>query len=148
MKTFNRLLLFVLAAFPFTACSPKATPSSAIMTQGNNPYAPQSSDSVLIRGEITVDSAALTVAETQSLQVILNFAYFQPTPCHQLRVEVSQPDAQNRIDISAYTVAEKNKVCTLMALATPLQASLNLGSFSSGHYVVFLNNTQIGEFDS
>ena len=148
MKTFNRLLLFVLAAFPFTACSPKATPSSAIMTQGNNPYAPQSSDSVLIRGEITVDSAALTVAETQSLQVILNFAYFQPTPCYQLRVEVGQPDAQNRIDISAYAVAEKNKVCTLMALATPMQASLALGSFPQGQYSVWLNGKQVGDFAS
>jgi hypothetical protein len=61
---------------------------------------------------------------------------------------VSQPDAQNRIDVNAYAVAEKNKACTLMALATPLQASLDLGSFPQGQYSVWLNGKQVGEFAS
>jgi len=50
--------------------------------------------------------------------------------------------------LKAYAVAEKDKPCTLMALATPLQASLNLGNFPHGHYFVELNGNQIGEFDS
>ena len=147
MKTLNRILLFVLAALLFTACSPKATPTPSIVP-GNNPYAPQASDSALMRGEVTIDSASLNVGESQPLQVTLNFAYFQPTPCFQLRVEVSQPDAQNRIDVNAYAVAEKNKACTLMALATPLQATLDLGSFPQGQYSVWLNGKQVGEFAS
>ena len=147
MKTFNHILLFVLATFLFTACGPKIT-SIPTMSQGDNPYAPQASDSALMRGGVTIDSASLTIAETQPPQVILNFAYFQPTPCYQLRVEVGQPDAQNRIDISAYAVAEKNKVCTLMALATPMQASLALGSFPQGQYSVWLNGKQVGDFAS
>ena len=79
---------------------------------------------------------------------MVNFAYFQPTPCYQLRVEISAPDSENRIALKAYAIAEKGKVCTLMAFATPLQASLDLGSFPRGHYVVFLNDNQIGEFNS
>jgi hypothetical protein len=79
---------------------------------------------------------------------MVNFAYFQPTPCYKLRVEPSGPDAQNQISLKAYAVAEKNKPCSLMALATPLQASLNLGSLPNGHYTVSLNGDQIGEFDS
>jgi hypothetical protein len=63
-------------------------------------------------------------------------------------VEISEPDADNRITLKAYAVAEKDKPCALMALATPLQASLNLGSFPNGHYSVWLNENQIGEFDS
>jgi hypothetical protein len=63
-------------------------------------------------------------------------------------VEVSQPDAQNRINVTAYAVAEKDKACTLMALATPLQANLNLGSFLQGHYSLWLNGDQVSEFDS
>jgi len=35
-----------------------------------------------------------------------------------------------------------------MALATPLRASLNLGSFPYGHYSVWLNAVKAGEFDS
>jgi hypothetical protein len=147
MKTFNRILLFVLATSLFTACSPKATPTP-VVSQGDNPYAPQAGDNALMRGEITIDSASLNIGASQPLQVALNFAYFQPTPCYQLRVEVNQPDAQNRIEVSAYAVAEKDKACTLMALATPLQASLNLGSFPQGQYSVLLNGKQVGDFAS
>jgi hypothetical protein len=35
-----------------------------------------------------------------------------------------------------------------MALATPLQASLTLSGFSTGHYSLWLNDQQVGEFNS
>ena len=143
MKSFKRIWLFVWVFGLLSACGPKAAGS-----QGNNPYAPQAGDSALLRDEIKIDSATLNPTMTQPGQVTLDFAYFQPTPCHQLRVEVSKPDAQKRINVSAYAVAEKDKACALMALATPLQASLNLGSFRHGHYSVWLNGAKAGEFDS
>jgi len=61
---------------------------------------------------------------------------------------VSQPNAQKRIDMTAFAVAEKDKPCSLMALATPLQAGLHLGTYPPGHYRIWLNGTEIGEFDS
>ena len=151
MKTFNRILLFMLAALIFTACAP--TPASTFtpippVNQGNNPYAPQPGDASMQRGEVRIASSSLNVAESQPPQITLNFSYFPPTPCFQLRAEVNPPDAQNHINISAYAVAEKDKACTLMALATPLKASLALGSFPKGHYEVWLNNSKVGEFDS
>ena len=146
MKQFKNILLFALTVVLIAACGPKATETPVF--QGDNPYAPQASDSALMTGDITVDSSAVFLTKSQPPQVMVNFAYFQPTPCYQLRVEVSAPDADRRIHLKAYAVAEKDKACTLMALATPLQASLNLGSFPSGHYTVILNDNQIGEFDS
>jgi hypothetical protein len=146
MKTSKYILLFVLIAMLLTACGPKATGTPIF--QGNNPYAPQAGDSDLMHGDITIDSASVSLTKSQPPQVTLNFAYFQPTPCYQLRVEVNGPDAQKRIDISAYAVAEKDKPCTLMALATALQASLNLGSLPSGHYSLWLNGSKVDEFDS
>ena len=146
MKTFIRIISFVIAILLFSACAPKAT--EAPIFQGENPYAPQAGDSNLMAGDITVDSASVFMAKSQPPQWMVNFAYFQPTPCYQLRVEVNNPDAQNQIQLKAYAVAEKDKPCTLMALSTPLQASLNLGSLPEGHYTVFLNGNQIGEFDS
>ena len=147
MKTFNRIVSFVFAVLLMTACAPKASAAPAVL-QFNNPYAPQPGDSELMVGDITIDSSSVSLAESQPPQVMVNFAYFQPTPCYQLRVEVSGPDAQNQINLKGYAVAEKDKPCALMALATPLQASLNLGSFPKGHYTVSLNGKQIGEFDS
>jgi hypothetical protein len=147
MKTFNRIPLFVVFALLFTACSPKAAPVSQVFP-GNNPYAPQAGDGAMMRGDIRVAISSLSLAKSQPPQVTVYFGYFQPTPCYKLRVEVSQPDAQNRINLNAYAVAEKDKPCTLMALATPLQASLDLGSFPKGHYSVWLNGSKVDEFDS
>ena len=146
MKPLKNILLFTLAIVLLTACGPKATETPVF--QGNNPYTPQASDSDLMAGDITVDSSSVFLAKSQPPQVMVNFAYFQPTPCYQLRVEISEPDSDHRINLKAYAVAEKDKACALMALATPLQANLNLGSFPSGHYTIVLNDNQIGEFDS
>lgn len=144
MKPFKSILLVTLFITLITACGPK----SPVTLKFDNPYAPQAGDSELMAGDITVDSSSVFLAESQPQQLMVNFAYFQPTPCYQLRVEVSGPDADNNINLKAYAVAEKDKPCTLMALATPLQASLNLGNLSKGHYTVSLNENQIGEFDS
>jgi hypothetical protein len=145
MKTFRSILSAFMIVL-LSACGPKATATPVF--QGDNPYAPQPGDGDLMYNDITIDSSSVFLAESQPLQLMVNFAYFQPTPCNQLRVEISAPDAGNHISLKAYSVAEKDKPCTLMALATPLQASLNLGSFPSGHYFVVLNGNQIGEFDA
>ena len=146
MKPVKRNLILMLVIALLSACGPKAAATPVF--QGDNPYAPQADDNNLMVGDLTIDSSSVSLAKSQPPQVMVNFAYFQPTPCYQLRVEISAPDADMHIALKAYAVAEKNKPCALMALATPLQASLNLGSFPSGHYVVLLNGNQIGEFDS
>jgi hypothetical protein len=148
MKTFNRISLWVLAVILLAACGPQATQAPAELFQGDNPYASQTGDGDLMRGDVTIDSFSLSLTKSSPPQVMLNFAYFQPTPCFKLRVEVGAPDPENRINVTAYALAEKDKPCTLMALVTPLQAGLNLGSFASGHYTIWLNGVQVGEFDS
>ena len=147
MKTFIGIALVAFSVMLFTACSTTARASNAPVG-GNNPYAAQPGDSTMMRGDLRIDSAGVSLAKSNPAQVMLHFAYFQPTPCFSLRVEPSQPDAQNRINVSAYAVAPKDKACTLMALATPLQADLNLGSFPKGHYSVWLNGAKVDEFDS
>lgn len=144
MKPFQSILLFVLLTIVLAACGPQATP---VTLQFENPYAPQSGDSDLATGEITVDSSSVYIAESYPPQLMVSFSYFQPTPCHQLRIEVTGPNNDNQIDLKAYAVTEKDKPCSLMALATPLQASLNLGSLPKGQYTVLLNGDQIGGFE-
>ena len=146
MKTFNRIVSFILAVLLLAACAPKATGTPAL--QFDNPYAPQPGDGDLMAGDINIESSSVFLAESQPPQLMVNFDYFPPTPCYELRLEVSGPDAQNQISLKAYGVAEKDKPCPLMALATPLQANLNLGSLPKGHYTVLLNGDQIGEVNS
>ena len=147
MKTFIRILFAVLAGLLFTGCGTSA-PAGASTPQSSNPYAPQPGDSAMMRGDIRLVSAGVRLAESYPPQVFLHFEYFQPTPCFSLRVKPSQPDAQKQIHITAYAVAEKDKPCALMALATPLKADLALGSFPKGHYTVWLNGSNVGDFDS
>jgi len=146
MKTLNRILSFLLAILMLAACAPKAASASEL--QFDNPYAPQAGDSELMAGDLNIDSSSVFLGESQPPQLLVNFAYFPPTPCYQLRVEVTGPDQQKQINLKAYGVAEKDKPCALMALATPLQANLNLGSLPKGHYTVVLNGNQIGEVNS
>lgn len=146
MKIFSRILSLLLTVLLFGACAPK--PTSTPVFQGENPYAPQAGDSNLRVDDITIDSSSVELTKSQPPQVMVNFAYFQPTPCHQLRVEVSGPDEQKQINLKAYAVTEKDVPCNQLIVATPLQASLNLGSLPKGHYTVLLNGHQIGEFDS
>src|SRR5690349_24510925 len=80
MKNINRISLIVVVLMLLTACGPKI-PSTPVF-EGDNPYAPQAGDSDLMTGEITVDSASLVLAKSQPPQVMVNFAYFQPTPCY------------------------------------------------------------------
>jgi hypothetical protein len=143
MKPFKTVLLSVILIAVLSACGSQAQAATAPL-KFDNPYAPQPGDGDLMAGDIKVDSASVFLAESQPPQVMVQINYFQPTPCYQLRVEASGPDAQNQINLKAYAVAEKDKPCTLMALATPLQASLNLGSLPKGHYTILLNGDQIG----
>ncbi len=145
MKTFIRTLVLAVGVLAFAAC---ASGGDAALSGGNNPYAPQAGDSNMLRGEIRVVSASTRLAESNPPQLMLDFDYFQPTPCFQLRVEPQQPDAQNEIKVSAYAVTEKDKACTLMALATPLHANLNLGRVPKGTYTVWLNGKEIGTVSS
>lgn len=155
MKIVIRSLLLVITSIVFTACGAQPTPvlpqllptTQGQGAQGNNPYVPQPGDANMQRGDVTIDSASITRMEGTPPQILLNFSYFPPTPCYQLRVEVTPPDAQNRVNVTAYAVAEKDKPCNLMALTTPLPASLELGSLPTGHYSLWLNGAMVGEFD-
>ncbi|HEX9019285.1 MAG TPA: hypothetical protein VF806_08865, partial [Anaerolineaceae bacterium] len=67
-----------------------------------------------------------------------------PTPCNQPRVKLNPPDAQHKIVVEAYSVIEKNKVCTQNI--TPFQGRLaTLGGYPSGKYSVVVNDKPAGD---
>ncbi|MBL8080277.1 MAG: hypothetical protein JNM55_20070 [Anaerolineales bacterium] len=146
MKKLNCISIMILTILLIAACGPQATETPVF--QGENPYAPRPGDEDMQRDQVIIDSSSMSLAKSMPPQILLQFAYFPPTTCHELRVEVSGPDAQNQINVTAYSVVKKDQVCILMALVTPLDASLNLGSFPSGHYSLSLNGAVVGEFDS
>ena len=146
MKNILYTSILIFVGLISTACASKTTETPSF--RDDLPYIPQAGDSEMQRDEISIESSM--VASTRSLppQIMVRFTYFPPTACHQLRVEVSVPDAENKIYVSAYAVVEKDSACNLMALVTPLDESLGLVSYPAGHYNLILNDTSIGEFDT
>ena len=149
MSRLSKSFVFVaLFGVLLVACAsqPTATPAP-VPPQGNNPYAPQPGDEAMTRGDAEIISSSVLMEGSSPPQISVPLAYRLPTPCHQLRVSISQADSQNRIQLEIYGVAPKDKPCSLMALLTPQQTNISLGSFLTGHYSVWVNGQQAGEFD-
>jgi hypothetical protein len=92
---------------------------------------------------VFIDSQDILVMESFPPQYKLSLSGSLPTPCHQLRVKVSEPDAQNRIVVEAYSLVDPEEVC--IQVLEPFEANVPLGSFASGEYTVLLNNQEIGQ---
>jgi hypothetical protein len=88
----------------------------------------------------------LLIFESFSDQISISLSGDLPTPCHQLRVQVNEPDENNKIDVDAYSVVDPDMIC--IQVLEPFQASIDLGTFPSGHYSVWVNGELAGEFDS
>jgi len=113
---------------------------------GENPYAPQPGDDRLTRANAFLDSAQLLIRETYPPQIELALQGALPTPCNRLRVEIKAPDAEKRIYVEVYSLADTKLACA--QVLAPFEASVMLGSFPSGHYTVWVNGNQTGEFDA
>lgn len=111
-----------------------------------NPFAPMPDDANLSRGNVFIQEASLLIRESYPVQIALNLKGDLPTPCNQLRVEIGAPDSNNSINIDVYSVAKPDMMCT--QVLKPFEENVNLGTFPSGHYSVFVNGESVGEFDS
>ncbi|MFH2102048.1 MAG: hypothetical protein ABIJ39_01655 [Chloroflexota bacterium] len=161
MKPTITLFLFAIL---FTACVPQATelpvisqPTRADLPVTNKPdqpeptaglpgYMPQPIDAGLSRGNIYIDAVQVIVMESYPVQILLNLQGNLPTPCNHLRVDVAIPDDQNRIVVDAYSVHSETEMC--IQVLEPFDASIPLGSFPPGHYTIWVNDSQAGQFDS
>lgn len=141
---------------PFTAYIPLGSYSSGqytVMVNGEKlgqfvtAFAPQPGDDKLTRGDVTLDMTAsrLNFSGTEPNEVSANLNGFLPDPCHQLRIKPTPADTQNKITLDVYSVFDSKTACT--TVIQPFQVIYPLGSFSSGHYSVFVNGELIGEFD-
>lgn len=135
---------------PDDATSGKSTPGATEPPAGDSgegrPFAPQPGDSALTRDQAYVNESELIIAESFPPQIFLRLSGALPTPCHQLRVAVGQPDAQGQIQIDVYSVVDPDRVCA--QVLKDFNENVPLGSFPSGKYSVWVNGTMVGEFTS
>ncbi len=141
-----KLILFTLM-ITLTACAP-ATPSN-----GNEPpdpgsadYTPKPGDSKLTRDTVFLDSTDLLTMESSPLQFTLVLKGNLPSPCHGLRVAVSEPDPQNKIAVDVYSVTDPDKAC--IQVLEPFEVNFPLGSFPEGKYTLWVNGELVAEFQA
>jgi hypothetical protein len=111
-----------------------------------SPFAPKPGDDQLNRGEAFIDEASLLIRESFPPQIALSIRGSLPTPCHELRAEIEPPDPENKIEVDLYSVVDPDTIC--VQVLEPFEEQIELGTFPSGHYTVWVNGEQIGEFDS
>ncbi len=110
------------------------------------PWQPQAGDQQLDRGEAFVQTSEILTLESSPPQFMLHMSGSLPTPCHQLRVEVSKPGAENRIQVEVYSLVQPDQVC--IQVLEPFDVNVPLGSYVAGSYTVVINGEEMGEFTS
>ena len=105
-------------------------------------YAPQPGDEKLARDPVVVEGSKVLIAQSPPSQIMLHLTGRLLTPCHQLRVAVSNPDALNKLMVEVYSVASSDP-CE--ATPEPFEVTVPLGSNLKGRYTVWVNGQQISE---
>jgi hypothetical protein len=111
-----------------------------------NAFAPQPGDQDLKRGNAYLNEVDLLIRESFPPQLSLDLKGDLPTPCNKLRVDVREPDAENKIVVEVYSVIDPNQMCA--QVIEPFEASVDLGTYATGHYTVWVNEQMAGEFDT
>ena len=95
---------------------------------------------------VFIEEQGLLIRESFPPQIALSLSGNLPTPCHQLHANVTPPDAENKIIIDVYSVTDPTLICT--QVLSPFTETVELGTYPSGHYAVWVNGALAGEFDS
>jgi len=153
------VMLLAVSCVPLsnTTADPGALPPDTVVTSPPeddtatiepyvNPFSPKPGDEKLTQSNVFINEASLMIRESYPPQISLSISGDLPTPCHKLRVKIASPDQENKIMVEAYSVVDPNVVC--IQVLEPFQEYIDLGTFPSGHYSVWVNGELAGEFDS
>jgi len=119
--------------------------SRVVASPLENEFSPAPGDNELLRGNVFVNATEILLLESYPVQVQLQLTGNLPTPCHHLRVIVSAPDEQNRIQVEAYSITDPNVMC--IQVLEPFDVRVSLGDFTEGEFSLWVNGEQLGEFN-
>lgn len=97
------------------------------------------------RGGVFLDSLEVIQRESYPVQLALVLQGNLPTPCHEFRADVAEPDEQGRIVVDVYSRFDPEEVC--IQVLQPFQETVELGSHAGGTFTVWVNGEMVGEVD-
>lgn len=115
-------------------------PTSEVKTPD---YSPLPADKNLTRADAHISDMDVVLSQTEPVQGILQISGELPNPCYSLRAEVSEPDADQVINVDIYTVVDPNAICA--QVIKPYAKNIELGVLPAGKYSVKVNGTLVGE---
>ncbi len=96
-------------------------------------------------GGVTLTSISLSERfDLTPSRVVVRLLGSMPSVCNELRVEVNLPDAQGRIFMDVYSLINKDMDCD--NVFQQFEATILLGTYSSGRYTIWINEGLIGDF--
>jgi hypothetical protein len=122
-------------------------PTEDASIPGEQPqFSPRAGDDALQRGNVYVEYQQLLTLESYPLQFVLEISGNLPDPCHELRVNISEPDENGRIDVALYSLSNPEMMCIQVLQAFDI--NIPLGSFPAGEYQLYLNGEKVADFQS
>ncbi len=103
---------------------------------------PQPGEQSLDRGPVFLDTSEVLTLESAPPQFRLHLTGSLPDPCHTLRVNVSAPDAQKRIQVDVYTVVLTDMMCAQVLV--PFEVTVPIEGLQTGTYQVQVNDADLG----
>ena len=142
------LLLTLSACLPAPTVEPTSTGSAPyLIIAEENPYAPKPEDLSLQIAGVTITSVNLSERfEFTPPRVLVNFLGYMPGVCNELRINVKPPDENYRVFIDVYSLTDSAFVCE--GVFQQFEASIMLGTYSSGSYTIWVNDEPAGDFSA
>jgi hypothetical protein len=108
---------------------------------------PRSEDKSLTTGAVYIENveAITQVDETNQENDLITgpgllLAGYLPTPCNQLRLAVSEPDKDGKIEIAAYTVSDPDVMC--IQVLQPFATFVPMKDLPAGQYTISINENE------
>lgn len=138
--------LIVVLSLLLTACSelisqPYPAPGEPYPAS----WEPAAGDDLLTKGEVTLTKTDFLALESFPVQYMLSLSGTLPTPCHRLRVTISEPDDNDQINVNVYSLVDPAEIC--IQVLEKFELNIPLGSYSSGNYTVLVNGEPVGEIN-
>ena len=93
---------------------------------------------------VDFDSTQIIVKESYPMQVELIISGDLPTPCHELKWEISDPDENKAIHITVWSQIYVDENCAEMLES--FEQRISLGEFEDTGYYIWINDYKVGEF--
>jgi len=145
-----RTIFFLILLFTLVACVPQdgdnATEIPPVGSEVLDPSSDGPGEGTGIKGMAWVDfdSTQIIVKESYPMQVEIIIYGDMPSPCHELRWEVDDPDENKAIHVTVYS--EMDPVETCAQLLEPFDQVIPLGDFEEPGYSIWINDYEVGGF--